>query len=123
MNVKCFDQQVLSSVVGGSLYVKPLQGIIIVSEALQSKSFWLKKDPVSEDSVVQIHIRRKESLKQEESMIHFETLPSESAIPEQQFGDWTKECGENITLCAYFQVYQKLVSVIKQIITADHEGN
>ena len=76
-----FGKQILHSVLAGSHYVKPLQGLMIVSEllsALQWESFWLKNDPMSEDSVIQTAMRLKESLKKKkkkknkrDSLIHF----------------------------------------------------
>ena len=58
-----------------------------------------------------------------DSTINFEALRNQASNIQQQFEDWKKECEEKFELCAYFGVYEKLVFLIRQVVSSDRERN
>ena len=55
--------------------------------------------------------------------MNFEALLYQASNIQQQFAEWNKECEEKSELNGYFGVYQKLFSLIKQVVSSDREGH
>ena len=53
--------------------------------------------------------------------MNFEALLYQVSNIQQQFAECNKECEEKSELNAYFGVYKKLFSLIKQVVTSDRD--
>ena len=115
-----FGPKTVSTVLSGGHYVRSLKGMLIVSEVLDSlmwSAFWHSNDHTS---VLKNALKNRRRI---ECVPQFEQASAAAADLSQQFYTFAQECQEKSELCRYFMNFCNIVSIIKQLIVADRDGN
>lgn len=123
-----FGPKTVSAVLSGGHYVRSLKGMLIVSEVIDSlmwSAFWHSTDhtsvPFVQSATDLMNVLKTKN--RMECVPKFEQVSTAAANLRQQFNAFAQECQEKSELCQYFMNFQKIVAVIKQLITADRDGN
>ena len=88
-------------------------------------AFWTSNDHESHP-FLQSAIELKDMLQTKrrvECVQKFEQVSTETTEIRARFETFIQECQEKSELCRYFGNFQKTVTVIKQLITSDRDGN
>lgn len=104
IEAEVFGSKTLQSVLSGTHYVCSIQGMLIISEAIETlcwNAFWNKNDklgfanPISEVNKAQGALHSKYIM---QSQAKFNTLSSKSENPKTRFVEFVKECEEKSEL-------------------------
>ena len=125
-----FGPKTVSTVLSGGHYVRSLKGMLIVSELLNSlmwNAFWQSNentfDPFVQSAIDLKNALQKTKQARDECVPKFEQVSDAAVTIHQQFDAFTQECKEKSELCKYFMNFRRIVSIIKQLIVADCDGN
>ena len=121
-----FGKKVLVSVLSGGHYVRSLQGMFVISEAIYLfawKAFMETRqdDPISK-SVRKLH-KSLLSLNRSECFLEINMGLESSKDLKNDFENFVRECEEKSELCKYFSVFQEMFTVTKNLVAADRDGN
>ena len=57
------------------------------------------------------------------STVEFNIVSAKASELQERYLNFTAECEARSGLCSYLGIFQSIVHVIKQLFTADHDGN
>ncbi len=125
IEAEVFGKKTLVSVLSGGHYVRSFQGMLILSEmitALAWQAFWGSNEQDLPQSVVDLKHALMDK-RREACVEKFVAVVEDCVDLRAQFETFFHECQSKSELCQYLSVFQQIVSVIKQLIAADRDGN
>ena len=128
IEIKTFRIKVVQSVFDGTRYIGSLRGLLIISEAihlLQWEALWLRhsKDKFKDElnylqQLYQSFINKDIDIANlfNEAFLNIATL-------KEEFDKFLQNDHKNSELCRYLNGINKIVSIIKNLVASDREGN
>ena len=130
IEAEVFWKKVVQSVLAGSHYVRAMKGMLIISEVLSRlkwEAFWKSNIVDTNADLTQSIIDFKTSVSsknlRQNSDEKFHLLLSESDALRLKFEAFVFECEEKSEVCQYLGLFESIIMVVKQMVTADREGN
>lgn len=131
IETEIFGIKTVKTVLNGSHYTRSLQGLLLLSDTIQAlklKAFWAMNNYNEYSGIAESLRELREALKSKNaqkcqelfnSLLHSETY-KKLRIAIDVFD--AEQC-EKSELCKYFSLFVRMVSLVKNLVTADREGN
>ena len=130
IEAEIFGKKVVQSVLAGSHYVRAMKGMLIISEVLgrlKWEAFWKSNIVDTNADLIKSIIDFKTSVSsknlRQNSDEKFHFLFSESDALRLKFEAFVFECEEKSEVCQYLGLFEGIIMVVKQMVTADGEGS
>lgn len=121
-----FGPGVIESALNGSHYVRAVTGMLIVEDlirTLQWQAFWQHNDKGEYPDLVDVEELRTTLASNQRCPEKFKSLLGKTTKLRQDFMEFEKECEAKSEVCKFFGVWLNFVTVIKNMIVSDREGN
>lgn len=126
---KAFGRNVVRSVLDGTHYTRSLKGLMLLSECLERLQ-WAEffringvEPYMNELSLIQLMKSSVSEKKQEESRAHLEAFISISSKLIDDFNAFRSDRCEVSETFAFWDQFVKMVSILRNLVRADREGN
>ncbi len=126
--VECgvFGPGVLESALNGGHYVRAITGMLIVEDLIRSLQwmiFWQHKEKEAYPVLDDVKALATTLAANNRCPEQFSSLIEKVEILKRDFQEFEKECEAKSEVCRFFGVWLHMVSVIKNAIVSDREGN
>ena len=121
-----FGPGVIETVLNGSHYVRALTGMLMVEDVihkLEWQAFWKHKGKATYPVLEQMKELQNMLVANERCPEQFEVINGQMEQLHQDFLEFQKECEAKSELCQFFGVWLQLVSIVKNAVVSDREGN
>lgn len=129
IETEIYGSKTVQSVMSGSHYVRSLQGMLIISETLDTlrwSAFWKNYNKLDYTDLISEVKKARDSLQAKDvlqSQKMFQALRLKSQNLKSRFEKFVKECEEKSELCKYWGNVSSIINLLKNLVHADREGD